>query len=181
MEQEISEQVKALVEIIPEAVFSIENITLEEHIGRILREKGLTISTAESCTGGGIASLLTSVPGASDYFSGSIIAYSYEIKRDFLGVPQKMLNEEGAVSKKVVETMALNLRNKFNTDISVAVSGIAGPGGATKEKPVGTVWIAVADRTRIIAKKFQFGEKRDLNIQRASMAALNMVWRQIKA
>ena len=176
----INKEIEQLKNIIPMAIFSLENISLEEQIGNLLRQKGLTIASAESCTGGNIASLLTSVPGSSDYFTGSIIAYAYQIKRDFLGVPQQVLNEHGAVSREVVEIMALNLRNKFNTDLAIAVSGIAGPGGGTPDKPVGTVWIAVADRTHIVSKKFLFGNLRELNIIRASMAALNMVWKMMR-
>ena len=180
MESTLNEEIEQLCEIIPNAVFSLENISLEEEIGRILSRKGMTIASAESCTGGKIASLLTAIPGSSEYFKGSIVAYDYNIKRDFLEVPQQVLNKHGAVSREVVKTMALNIRLKFDTDIAIAVSGIAGPDGGTDEKPVGTVWIAVADRTQIIAKKFLFGNLRELNITRSSMAALNMVWQQIR-
>ena len=117
------------------------------------------------------------MPGSSDYFIGSIVAYSNKIKREFLGVPQQVLLDHGAVSRETVRIMALKLRNKFDTDIAVAVSGVAGPGGGTEEKPVGTVWIAVADRMQVQTKKFSLGNIRELNTTRATMAALNMVWK----
>ncbi len=181
MELALKEEVAKLQKIIPQIIYSYENITLEEALGKLLIEKGLSIATAESCTGGNIASLITSIPGSSEYFKGSVVAYNNSIKRDILGVPQQILNDHGAVSKKVVEIMALNLRHKFNTDMAIAVSGIAGPDGGTEEKPVGTVWIAVADNKGIIAKKYQLGKLRSLNITRASMTALNITWRRLKS
>ncbi len=179
MELALKEEVIKLKKIIPQVIYSYENISLEEALGDLLRQKGLSIATAESCTGGNIAQLITSIPGSSEYFKGSVVAYNNNIKRDILDIPQHILNDHGAVSKKVVEKMALNMRLKFNTDIAVAVSGIAGPDGGTDEKPVGTVWIAVADKKGITAKKYQLGKLRSLNVTRASMTALNMVWKSI--
>jgi nicotinamide-nucleotide amidase len=143
--------------------------------GRLLLAKGMTLSTAESCTGGNIAQLITSVAGSSAYFKGSIVAYSNEIKEQFLGVPHQVLIEYGAVSEQTVIAMAEGIRKRFATDYSIAVSGIAGPDGGTDEKPVGTTWIAVAGPEGTSVKKFLFGEHRGRNIRKASVAALNML------
>jgi nicotinamide-nucleotide amidase len=141
----------------------------------MLLEKNLTLSIAESCTGGYLSHLITSIPGSSMYFQGSIIPYAYEIKIAQLGVSPETLTKFGAVSEETIREMAALARLKFNTDIGIATSGIAGPGGATPEKPVGTVWIACADKHRVITKKLQLSTDRILNIKFASMAALNLI------
>jgi len=133
------------------------------------------VSTAESCTGGYIAHLITSVAGSSEYFKGSVIAYSNEIKEKMLGVNTQILIGHGAVSEHVVKDMALGVKNKLGTDYSIATTGIAGPGGGTEEKPVGTTWIAVATPSNIITKKFMMGDHRDRNIKKTAMTALNML------
>lgn len=156
-------------------VFGFDNDTMESVIGKLLLSKGLTISTAESCTGGNIAQLITSIAGSSDYFKGAIVAYSNEIKEKFLGVPHQVLAEFGAVSEQTVIAMAEGIRQRFSTHCSIAVSGIAGPGGGTPEKPVGTVWIAVTTPSGTIARKFMLGDHRGRNIRKASVAALNML------
>lgn len=169
---------KAEKELYPYAgsyIFGFDNDTMESVIGQLLRNKGMTLSTAESCTGGNIAQLITSIAGSSDYFKGSIVAYSNEIKEQFLGVPHQLLVENGAVSEQTVIAMAEGIRERFATSYSIAVSGIAGPGGGTNEKPVGTTWIAIATPTETIARKFMFGDHRGRNIRKASMAALNML------
>ena len=119
--------------------------------------------------------MITSVSGCSDYFKGSVIAYSNEIKHRMLLVENEKIEFYGAVSREVVEQMALGLAKKFNTDYGLATSGIAGPTGGTKEKPVGTVWIAVANAEKVISKKFNFGNSRERNITISSLAALNML------
>ena len=141
----------------------------------MLRKKGMTLSTAESCTVGNIAQLLTSIAGSSDYFKGSVVAYANEIKEQLLGVPHQVLTEHGAVSEQTVLHMARGARRQFSTDYAIAVSGIAGPGGGSPEKPVGTTWIAVATPTDTVAKKFLFGDHRGRNIRKASIAALNVL------
>jgi nicotinamide-nucleotide amidase len=141
----------------------------------LLREKHLTLSTAESCTGGFLAHLITSVPGASDYFLGSVIAYSNDVKHAFLGVSEESLRQFGAVSEQVVKEMAQGARQRFNTDLAISVSGIAGPDGGSIEKPVGTVWIGLASKAGITTQKFMFGEHRGRNIMRAALAALNLL------
>jgi nicotinamide-nucleotide amidase len=156
-------------------IFGFDNDTMESVVGGLLRKKGMTLSTAESCTGGNIAQLITSIAGSSDYFKGSIVAYANDIKQEFLGVPQSMLAEYGAVSEQTVIAMAEGIRQRFATDCSIAVSGIAGPAGGTSEKPVGTTWIAIATPNETVARKFMFGDHRGRNIRKASVAALNML------
>jgi nicotinamide-nucleotide amidase len=171
----IEKQVETLQQLIPDLIFGYGNDTMEEIIGRLLKEKHCTLCTAESCTGGYMAHMITGVPGSSDYYLGSVIAYSNQVKQEFLGVPEESLRIYGAVSEQVVKEMALGARNRFRTDFAVSISGIAGPDGGTIEKPVGTVWIAVASKTGVTAKKFMFGEHRGRNIRRAALAALNML------
>jgi nicotinamide-nucleotide amidase len=139
----------------------------------------MTVSTAESCTGGSIAQLLTSISGASHYFLGGIVAYSNDVKMQELGVNLNTLEAFGAVSEAVVIEMAEGARQKFRTDFAISVSGIAGPEGGTADKPVGTVWIAVAGPRGTQAKMYQFGDNRKRNIERSSLTALNMLRKQI--
>ena len=141
----------------------------------MLRKKSFSLSLAESCTGGHIAKMITSVSGCSDYFKGSVVAYSDEIKQSLLSVEPENIESFGAVSKEVVEQMAIGLTKKFNTDFGLATSGIAGPTGGPKEKPVGTVWIAVAGPEGVVSKKFIFGNSRERNIIISSLSALNML------
>ena len=156
-------------------VFGFGQETLETVIGSLLVSKNRTLATAESCTGGYISKLITSVPGSSRYFRGGVVAYNNEIKTKFLGVGTDALEKHGAVSREVVEQMAKGACRELNSDYAVATSGIAGPDGGTPEKPVGTVWVAVASPHRTIAIKFQLGEFRDRNIIRASLNALNLL------
>jgi nicotinamide-nucleotide amidase len=172
---EIEKRVDTLKKLIPDLIYGYGNDTMEEIVGRLLREKKRNLSTAESCTGGYLAHMITSVPGASDYFMGSVIAYSNLIKRELLGVSEETLRMHGAVSEEVVREMAEGARKRFQTDFAVSVSGIAGPNGGTVEKPVGTVWIAVASPSGTSARKFMFGEHRGRNIRRAALAALNLL------
>lgn len=156
-------------------IYGYGDDSLEETIGRMLRAKGLTLSIAESCTGGYLSHLITSVPGSSDYFQGSMIPYAYEIKMRQLGVKPEVLEKNGAVSEPTIIEMANIVRAKFNTDIGVATSGIAGPGGATPDKPVGLVWIAYSDKHQTITKKLQLSKDRMINIRMASVAVLNLI------
>jgi nicotinamide-nucleotide amidase len=153
----------------------LEDEPLEVVIGKILKEKKLTISVAESCTGGFLSHLITSVPGSSEYFMGSMIPYAYEIKMRQLGVKPETLEKYGAVSEPTINEMANVVRARFTTDIGVATSGIAGPGGATPEKPVGTIWIAYSDKHQTITKKLQLSKDRMINIRVASLAVLNLI------
>lgn len=177
--EEIDNSISELYKIIPDKIFAIGDTTLEEVIGKILTERNKTVCTAESCTGGTIAQLLTSVSGSSKYFKGSIVAYSNEIKTEILKVKSSDIEKFGAVSENVVLQMTENIRKIFKTDYAIAVSGIAGPDGGTAEKPVGTVWIAIASEKNTIAHKFTFGNDRARNILRASVTALDMLRKSI--
>lgn len=172
---EIEEQVKKLQQLIPEIIYGYDDITLEEAVGQLLREKGKTVSTAESCTGGYIAHLITSISGSSDYFEGAVVSYSNRVKTELLEVKPVTLEAHGAVSREVVVEMAEGARKKLKTDFALAVSGIAGPTGGTEEKPVGTVWIALAGPEGTEAQLFHFGEHRGRNIRRSALAALNIL------
>ncbi len=167
--------VNSLIPLISEYVFGFDNASMEEVVGDLLKKSHKTVGTAESCTGGYLAHLFTSISGSSAYFKGSVIAYANEIKTNELNVNSSDIEQFGAVSKEVVEAMALGLKQKFDVDFALATSGIAGPDGGTTEKPVGTVWIALATPKGIISQKFQFGEHRGRNISRSALAALNML------
>jgi PncC family amidohydrolase len=157
-----------------------ENLeTLETVVGQLLKSSNKTLATAESCTGGQIASAITKVPGCSAYFKGSIVSYANEIKEHFLNVSKDDLINYGAVSKQVVESMAIGVVNAMNVDYAIATSGIAGPDGGSDEKPVGTVWIAVADKHKVFAKQFLFGKNRERTIQAATLTSLNLLRRFI--
>jgi nicotinamide-nucleotide amidase len=140
----------------------------------------MTLSLAESCTGGNISAMVTSIPGSSAYYKGGTVAYSNEIKTSELNVSPYTLIISGAVSQEVAEQMADGSRSRFNTDFALAVTGIAGPDGGTPEKPVGTTWIAVASKKRIVSHCYHFGDNRGRNIQRASVSALFMLLKEIK-
>lgn len=135
------------------------------------------MGTAESCTGGRIANMITLIPGSSDYFAGGVVSYSNEVKRNVLGVSEDSLNLHGAVSREVVEQMALGAIHALGCDCAVATSGVAGPGGGTPQKPVGTVWIAAALKDRVVSECYHFGTIREQNIQQAADMALLMLLR----
>lgn len=175
LKQELDQLTETIKQIVPEVIFGYDDILLEETVGKLLKEKRKTVATAESCTGGYIAHLITSIPGSSDYFLGSIISYSNDVKMNQLGVSSDALEKHGAVSQEVVEQMAKGARERLKTDFALATSGIAGPDGGTEEKPVGTVWIALAGPDGVISQKFHFGEHRGRNIRRSALAALNML------
>ena len=175
LEEEIAINIHKLNKLIPDLIFGYDDETLQSVIGKLLKAKGKTLATAESCTGGYIAHLITSIAGSSEYFKGSIISYANEIKTDVLGVREDTIQKFGAVSKETVTEMALGAIALLKTNYSIAVSGIAGPDGGTDDKPVGTVWIAIADGQNVISKKFQLGNNRGRNIELASNAALNML------
>lgn len=177
--QLLEDRIKELTGIIPGYIFGYEEDTMAGNIGKILKEKGLTVSVAESCTGGNIAHFFTMNPGSSEYFKGGVVAYSNEIKVKLLGINPEILAWKGAVSKEVVEAMAIAVCKLLNTDYAIATSGIAGPGGGTPEKPVGTVWIAVSDSDSVVSKVFSFGNNRERNIIRSSQTALNMLRLQL--
>ena len=175
LETEINSLIEKLKPLAGEYIYAYGDETLEVAIGKMLRAKKLTLSIAESCTGGYVSHLITSVPGCSDYFLGSMIPYSYEIKMRQLGVKPETLEKYGAVSEPTISEMASVVRARFNTDIGVATSGIAGPGGATPDKPVGTVWIAYSDKFHTVTRKLLLSKDRAINIQLASAAVLNLI------
>ena len=170
--ERFSDQVLPLVS---EYTYGFGEDPLEAAIGKLLVEKKLTLSVAESCTGGYLSHLITSVPGSSAYFLGGMVPYDYQIKMRQLGVRPEVLEQYGAVSEPTIIEMANIVRAKFNTDVGVATSGIAGPGGATPEKPVGLVWIAYSDKHHTVTKKLQLSTDRLLNIKAASIAVLNLI------
>lgn len=175
LETEVTALTKKLIEEAGQFIYGYGDEPLEVAIGKLLSEKKLTLALAESCTGGYVSHLITSVPGSSAYFLGSMIPYANEIKIRQLGVRSETLEQYGAVSEETICEMANLVRTKFNTDVGVATSGIAGPGGATPDKPVGTVWIAYSDKHRTVARKLQLSKERALNIRSASIAALNLI------
>lgn len=161
--------------ILPDLVFGEEEESLQEVVGKILRQQGKQFGTAESCTGGYVAHLITLVPGSSDYFPGSIVSYSYEMKTKLLGVKTSTLQTFGAVSAEAVREMAEGARETLGVDVSLAISGIAGPGGGTPDKLVGIVWMAVSDGKQTQVAKHIFGRDRAKNIHLTGIYALNMV------
>jgi len=175
LKAEVEKQISALKNIIPEYIFGFDNDTMAGIIGEKLTSLGCTLSVAESCTGGNIAHFITSNPGASVYFTGSVVAYSNKIKRQVLDVKAESLEKYGAVSEQVAREMAAGVKKRMGTDYGVSTTGIAGPDGGTEEKPVGTVWIAVAGKHETIAKKFNFRQNRERNILRSTQTALNLL------
>lgn len=157
------------------AIFSDSDISIGEIAGQKLREHGLSFSCAESCTGGTIAHMITSVAGSSDYFKGGVVSYSNEMKHNVLGVSSESLDNYGAVSEAVVREMVEGVCRICNTDCGVATSGIAGPGGGSEDKPVGTVWVAVKVKEKIVTKLFRLGKLREYNMQKAANEALLML------
>ena len=172
---EINTYFKRLEQLIPEALFGYNEDTLPKVIGAKLKEKNLSIGTVESCTGGMLAAQISSVSGASEYFMGSLLTYSNEMKRKLAAVEPGLIEEFGAVSQEVACAMAEGGREKLNVSICIATTGIAGPTGGTDTKPVGLVWIAIATPSRTISKSFQYGDQRDRNIQMAVASALNLL------
>ncbi|HYV94428.1 MAG TPA: competence/damage-inducible protein A [Chitinophagales bacterium] len=180
-ETSLRTQVKVLEEKIRgrvgEFIFGYDDTSLEKEIGILLREKNKTVSIAESCTGGLVAHKLVSVPGASEYFVGSIVSYSYDLKKMLLDVKEETLATYGAVSEEAVREMLMGALKKTKSDYAISISGIAGPGGGTADKPVGTVWIAVGSNEKIILKKFFFTRGREIIMEYTAIAALGMLWR----
>lgn len=177
--EELKAEAEALTaklrERIGQFIYGYGDDPIEVVIGNTLRERNLTLAVAESCTGGYLSHMITSVPGSSTYFMGSMIPYAYEVKMRQLGVKPETLEKYGAVSEPTIIEMANIVRAKFNTDIGVATSGVAGPGGATPDKPVGTVWIAYSDKYQTVTRKLQLSTDRLINIRLASAAVLNLI------
>lgn len=174
-ENAIKSQFTELKKLVRDYTVVDEDKTMQEVLGDILLKNNKTISTAESCTGGAIASLITSVPGSSAYFEGSIISYSYGIKESLLNVKKETLEKYGAVSEETVREMLSGLLEKTKTDYGIAVSGIMGPGGGMKEKPVGTVWVIVGNKEKQLVQKLKQRFERKKNIEVTAVMALNMM------
>lgn len=172
---DVENEITKVKPLIDKYIFGYNQETLEEAIGRLLRTNGKKVAFAESCSGGYITHLVTTVPGSSDYFQGSMVPYHNHFKNKLLHVDQNTLKEHGAVSEATVIQMAENIKTMFEADFGLASSGIAGPGGGWKEKPVGTVWIACAMNGKTITKKLQLTQDRMLNIQLTGVAVLNML------
>lgn len=169
-----------LDEVLGEYVFSRRNETLEQVVGELLKLRGYTLATAESCTGGLLAGRITDVPGSSEYFLEGVVSYSNEAKADLLGVPKELIKEHGAVSEEVANTMAAGIRKRAGSTFGVGITGVAGPGGGSAEKPVGLVYIALADDTQTTARKFIFPGDRQFIRTLSVNAALDMIRRRIK-
>jgi nicotinamide-nucleotide amidase len=180
LKAEVEIYAQQIVAKIKKYVVAEEDIALEKAILNFMEARKLTLSTAESCTGGYIAHLITQHPGCSSVYEGGAVTYSYELKMSILGVQQETLAKYGAVSEETVKEMALGAIKHFKTDYAVAVSGIAGPDGGLPDKPVGTVWIAVAHAKGVVSKVFSFGNKRAQNIERSASAALSMILNELQ-
>ncbi len=175
IEKEVQDHIGQLKNIIPNNIFSYVDEPIEVTVGNLMLNNNITLSVAESCTGGNIAHLITSVAGSSNYFKGGVVAYSNEAKIDLVGVNPQTIERYGAVSSEVVAELAVGCKQIFETDYAIAISGIAGPGGGTSEKPVGTTWMAIAGPHGVITEQFQFKDNRERNIIRASVRALNLL------
>ncbi len=175
IDRELAEQVTTVLPLISTNVFGYDADELETVVGTLLKARSLTLSIAESCTGGYVSSRITSVPGSSAYFQGSIVSYSNAVKTSTLGVDPATLAQFGAVSEQTVIQMAEGVRRALKTDVGVATTGIAGPDGGTPDKPVGTVWIAVSTGQRTVTKLLKLGPYRDQNIQLTATYALNLL------
>ena len=179
-ERLISEKLEQLANILGDNLYSLEEDTLQEYIGKLLRRHGKTVSCAESCTGGLISSLFTSVPGSSEYFLGSVTSYANIVKQNVLGVPAEVIAAHGAVSSECVAAMAEGVRRITGSDFSVATSGIAGPGGGSVEKPVGLVWIGVSSHMGTETFRMVFKGDRKRNIERFTANALDKLRKHIE-
>ncbi|MBT8317086.1 MAG: competence/damage-inducible protein A [Lutibacter sp.] len=180
LNQGIAEEVEKLTVLIPDIIVGFdESETVEVVLGKMLSEKGQTLSTAESCTGGNIAKLITSIPGSSDYFVGSVVAYHPEIKINELGVDKDLIVKHSVVSAEVTEAMAKGIQGKFKTTYAIATTGNAGPSTDNTDESVGTVYIAIASPTTIFSKKYFFGQPREKVIQKTSYEAIELLKKEI--
>ncbi|MEQ9466440.1 MAG: competence/damage-inducible protein A [Ekhidna sp.] len=173
--REVQDQIDQVLPLINKYVYGFDEEEIEEAIGRMLKERHIKLAVAESCTGGYLSHKITSVPGSSEWFNGGFVPYSNQLKNEQLKVDNEIIRQHGAVSEPVVLALAENVRKEFRTEVGVSISGVAGPGGGTEEKPVGTVWIGYSDEKKTVAKRFQFTKDRMINIQFSALAALNMI------
>jgi nicotinamide-nucleotide amidase len=175
LEKELEGQVRQLKELVKEWLVIDMDLNMQQVVAKFLKERKQTVGTAESCTGGYVAHLLTIDPGASSNFKGSVVAYDNQVKKDILGVSDQSLESVGAVSEEVVKQMARGVLKNLKTDYALATSGIMGPDGGSEKKPIGTVWIAVGNADKIEAKEFHFRFDRSRNIEQTAITALNLL------
>jgi len=180
LRSQIDQYVQQLDSLIGEYIITSEDKPLEKVILDFMESRNITLCTAESCTGGYLSHLITLQPGSSKVFLGGVVSYSNHLKELMLDVTEETLYSYGAVSGQTVREMASGAQNRYGSDYAVSVSGIAGPDGGTPDKPVGTVWIAVAGKNKTIAKQFQFGNRRAQNIERSAVNALIMLFNLLK-
>lgn len=171
----LDNEIAKLTDLISDYVFSMEDQPIERTVFELLINKGMTFASAESCTGGNIAHVFTLIPGSSEVFKGTAVTYATPTKTKVLGVPAETIERHTVVSQQVVEGMARGVRDLMEADFGVATTGVAGPGGGTEETPVGTVWIGVATPNRVVSKCFNFGKDRENVINRATVAAYEML------
>lgn len=179
LKKELESEIAKLTLLAGEYIFGRGEDSLEKLIGNVLRKEKLTLSTAESCTGGYLAHRITTVPGSSDYYIGSVVAYDNEIKTSCLNIDSELLQKHGAVSAEVVSAMAKGIKKQFGSDFAIATSGIAGPSGATEDKPLGTVWIAIEGPNISFSRKFQLGTERFGVIQGTSNHCFHLLYKII--
>jgi len=181
LKSELTEYGAQIENILGDLVYGYDKESLPSVIGKLALDKKLTIGTAESCTGGLVASKIVSIPGSSQYFEGAVVTYSYGLKKQILNVNDDTLTTYGAVSEQTVKEMVIGATDHLNVDIAVSISGIAGPGGGTEDKPVGTVWIACGNKDEIVTKKITAGKDRLKNIEYASNYAMNVLRKFLQA
>ena len=179
LHEALDREVEKLVVLIPEYIFAMQDQPIERTVFNLLLDRGMTFASAESCTGGNIAHVITMIPGSSEVFKGTAVTYATPMKTKVLGVPAEMIEKHGVVSQQVVESMAVGVRNLMEADFGVATTGVAGPSGGTEENPVGTVWIGVSSPSGVVSKRFNFGQDRENVINRATIAAYEMLREQL--
>ena len=175
----LDKEVEKLKQLISEHIFAMQDQPIERTVFELLNNKGMTFASAESCTGGNIAHVITLIPGSSEVFSGTAVTYATPMKTKVLGVPAETIEQYGVVSQQVVEDMAKGVRELMESDFGVATTGVAGPSGGTEENPIGTVWIGVASAHGVVSQRFNFGKDRENVINRATIMAYEMLRRQI--
>ena len=180
LDEQLDQLFAELQQLVKEWLIVAEDIPLEQALGQLLLNKNKSMATAESCSGGYIAHLITAIPGSSEYFKGTVVAYAYDVKEDVLGVQHSTLETKGAVSEETVTEMLNGLLQKTTADYGIATSGVMGPGGGTEGKPVGTVWVAVGSREKMIAKRLHFRFDRLKNIELTATNALLMLFQFIE-
>ena len=179
LHETLDREVAKLVALISEYIFAMQDQSIERTVFDLLNSKGMTFASAESCTGGNIAHVITLIPGSSEVFKGTAVTYATPMKTKVLSVPAEMIEKYGVVSQEVVESMAIGVRDLMEADFGVATTGVAGPSGGSEENPVGTVWIGVASAKGVVSKRFNFGKDRENVINRATVAAYEMLRQQI--